>query len=106
MNGNSLNVFDWSGTNIYGDQSGTRIGTLTHLFNQGSLSTADLANINFYAGNSISSQFLGNGFQNGFGEIVPVPEPGVVIAACMLLVWLLVANRGTLLALVTVRTRN
>ena len=106
MNGNSLNVFDWSGTNIYGDQSGTQIGTLTHLLNQGSLSTADLANINFYAGNSISSQFLGNGFQNGFGEIVPVPEPGVVIAACMLLVWLLVANRGTLLALVTVRTRN
>ena len=106
MNGNTLNIFDWSGTNIYGEQSGTQIGTLTHLFNKGSLSTTDLANINFYAGNSISSQFLGNGFQNGFGEIVPVPEPGVVIAACMLLVWLLVTNRGTLLALVTVRPRN
>jgi hypothetical protein len=32
-------------------------------------------------------------------QIVPVPEPSVVIAACMLLGWLLVANRGTLLAL-------
>jgi autotransporter-associated beta strand protein len=99
MNGNSLSVYNWSGTNQWGTQSTTRVGTSTQLlltYGTG-LSQTDLNKISFYSGGA-GSTFLGNGFYSGT-EIVPVPEPGVVIAACMLLAWLLVANRGTLLAL-------
>ena len=103
MNGNTLDILNWSGTNLSGEQSVTQAGFFTHLFDQSSLSASDLANINFYAGNSISSQFLGNGFQNGFGEIVPVPEPGVIVAAALLVGWMLFANRGMLIAMINRR---
>jgi autotransporter-associated beta strand protein len=102
MNGNTLNIFDWSGSNLYGDQSSSQVGFFTHLFDQSSLSASDLSNINFYAGNSISSQFLGTGAFSGH-EIVPVPEPGVIVAAALLVGWLLFANRGMLIALINRR---
>ena len=97
MNGNTLNIFDWSG-----DQSSTQAGSFTHLYDLNSLSASDLSHINFYAGNSISSQFLGIGGFSG-NEIVPVPEPGVIVAAIMLLGCLVFANRGMLIAMINRR---
>ena len=103
MNGNTLNIFDWSGTTFYGDQqSSTQVGTFTHLYDLSSLSASDLSNIHFYAGNDTSSQFLGIGGFSG-NEIVPVPEPGVIVAAIMLLGCLVFANRGMLIALINCR---
>ena len=103
MNGNTLNIFDWSGTTFYGDQhSSTQDGTFTHLYDLSSLSASDLSHINFYAGNDTSSQFLGIGGFSG-NEIVPVPEPGVIVAAIMLLGCLVFANRGMLIALINRR---
>jgi autotransporter-associated beta strand protein len=90
MDGNSLRIYNWSGA-----QSETQIGTQTRLLSASGLSQSDLNNISFFSGSGTG--FIGNGFWSG-GEIVPVPEPTVVIAALMLLAWLLVANRGTLLA--------
>jgi fibronectin-binding autotransporter adhesin len=101
MNGNSLSIYNWSGNPIYGDASPTRPGTFTQLLSSTGLSQSDLNNISFYSGSGTG--FLGNGFWSG-GEIVPVPEPAVVIVACMLLGWLVIANRATLLALL--RRRN
>ena len=103
MNGNTLDILNWSGTNQWGTESETQRGSLTHLFDQSGLTNDELAHINFYAGSSISSQFLGSGAFSG-NEIVPVPEPGVIIAAMMLLGWLLFANRGMLIALINRRT--
>jgi hypothetical protein len=102
MNGNTLDILNWSGTNQWGTQSTTQTGSFTHLFDQSGLTNDELAHINFYAGSSISSQFLGTGAFSG-NEIVPVPEPGVIIAAMMLLGWLLFANRGMLIALINRR---
>jgi hypothetical protein len=97
--GYKLFVYDWNGTNLYGTTSTTGgVGQYTHLFDSSmGLSQTALDNILFYSGSDQNSTFLGSGFYNGT-EIVPVPEPSVVIAACMLLVWLLIANRGTFLA--------
>ena len=103
MNGNSLAIYDWSGTHQWGTQSSTQVGTLTHLYdlNPGSLSSQDLNNISFYSG-GLGSTFLGNAAFSG-NEIVPVPEPGVIVAAALLLGWLIFANRGLLLAVVARR---
>jgi hypothetical protein len=98
MNGNTLDIFDWSG-----DLSSTQAGSFTHLYDLSSLSASDLGNIHFYAGNSISSEFLGIGGFSGNNEIVPVPEPGVIVAAIMLLGCLVFANRGMLIALINRR---
>jgi hypothetical protein len=100
LNNNSLSIYNWSGTNQWGTQSSTQVGTLTHLYdlNPGSLSSADLNNISFYSG-GLGSTFLGNAAFSG-NEIVPVPEPGVIVAAALLLGWLLFSNRGLLLAVV------
>jgi hypothetical protein len=94
----TLSIYNWNGTNRWGTTSETGgVGQYTHLFDSSKgLGNNDLANISFYSGGA-GSTFLGNGFYSGT-EIVPVPEPGVVIAACMLLGWLLVANRGTLVS--------
>jgi len=107
MNANTLDVFDWNGTNQWGTTSTTG-GAPTYLYDSTiGDSGLNLANIRFYAGSSEDSQFLGSGFQinSGIyaGEIVPVPEPGVIIAAMMLLGWLLFANRGMLIALINRR---
>jgi autotransporter-associated beta strand protein len=100
-NGSRLSIYNWSGNPIYGDASPNHPGTFTQLLSSTGLSQSNLNNISFYSGSGTG--FLGNGFWNS-GEIVPVPEPAVVIVACMLLGWLLMANRGTLLALVRRRS--
>jgi autotransporter-associated beta strand protein len=103
LNNNSLSIYNWSGTNQYGTQSSTQVGTFTHLYdlNSGSLSSADLNNVSFYSG-GLGSTFLGNAAFSG-NEIVPVPEPGVIVAAALLLGWMLFSNRGLLLALIARR---
>jgi hypothetical protein len=59
----------------------------------GSFASA-LGNIRFYSGSTTSSTFMGEGSfsgpsSGGFTQIVPVPEPSVVIAAVMLLAFLI-----------------
>jgi autotransporter-associated beta strand protein len=74
---------------------------VTQLFDSAGSSDAgiDLSKISFYSdgGNTL----LGTALFSGT-EIVPVPEPGVLIAACLLLGWLLAtkvkANRTLILA--------
>ena len=74
-----LTILDWSGTNQWGTQSS---GDLTHLnVAQGGLLSGSLANISFFG---TSGQFLGTGAFSG-SEIVPVPEPAVVLSAALLL---------------------
>jgi hypothetical protein len=98
LNGNSLSIYNWNGTNLWGTTSTTGgENQFTHLLTSTGLSQSDLNSISFYSGEGTG--FLGNGFYNG-SEIVPVPEPGAVIAACMLLGWLLAANRGFIATLI------
>ena len=95
MNGHTLSIYDWNGTTLWGTTSNTGgVGQYTHLFDTaGGLSTADLNNISFYSGSG--SGFLGNGTFSGT-EIVPVPEPSVVISGLLLLGFLLYSNRHLL----------
>jgi len=51
-----------------------------------------LGHISFYSGSTTASGFLGTGAFGSNHEIVPVPEPGVMIAAFMLLGCLLVTS--------------
>ena len=92
----TLTIYNWSGTNQWGTQSQTQLGTTTQLFDTGGF-TGSLSNISFWSG-GVGSTFLGNGVFNG-QEIVPVPEPSVVISGVLLLGFLIFANRGTLIAL-------
>jgi hypothetical protein len=105
MQGYQLFVYNWSGTNQWGTQSSTQVGTQTRLYNSttSSLSADDLNNISFYSG-GIGSTFLGNGTYSGT-EIVPVPEPGVIVAAALLAGWMLFTNRGILMGIVRSRRR-
>jgi autotransporter-associated beta strand protein len=91
MNGNELFVFNWS-------------SNVTRLFDSStsSLSAMDLNNISFFSGGIGSSTFLGKGTFSGT-EIVPVPEPSVIMAAALLLGWMLFANRGVLINLISRR---
>jgi len=86
-----LFVFNWS-------------SNVTRLFDTStsSLSAMDLNNISFFSGGIGSSTFLGKGTFSGT-EIVPVPEPGVIMAAALLLGWMLFANRGVLINLISRR---
>jgi autotransporter-associated beta strand protein len=83
LDGYSLSIWNWNSDD-------------THLvFSQGSsaLSPADLANINFFSDNGTTS--LGYGGFSGT-EIVPVPEPSVIVAASLLVGFLLWSNRFSL----------
>ena len=95
MNGHTLAIYDWSGTNPYGIQSPTQIGTVTHLYDSTGSSDpgVNLADISFYSG--AGTGFLGIGGFSGT-EIVPVPEPSVVISGLLLLGFLLYSNRNLL----------
>ena len=96
----TLSINNWSGTSSFGPSSS---GDATHLYDSAAtttgLSVTQLGNINFYG---TSGQFLGTGGLSGT-EIVPVPEPSVMIAAALLLGWLLFINRGVLIALINRR---
>ena len=96
----TLSINNWSGTSSFGPSSS---GDATHLYDSAAtttgLSATQLGNINFYG---TSGQFLGTGGLSGT-EIVPVPEPSVMIAAALLLGWLLFINRGVLITLINRR---
>lgn len=81
----SLNVYNWNGTTLWGTTSATG-GTAqyTHLLDSSSglLSTAELSSISFYSG--LGTGFLGTGGIVG-NEIIPVPEPSVLITSCLLI---------------------
>ena len=98
MNGHTLNIFDWNGS-----AGGGGTTQLIDSAGSGNLSGTDLANISFYSGNSTSSGFLGNGTFAG-NEIVPVPEPSVLIAAALLLGWLIFSQRTLLMRCITRRS--
>ena len=74
LSASSLSIWNWSSAE----------GSATHLYDTqvGGLSAGNLANISFYSGSGTG--LLGTGGFSGT-EIVPVPEPSVVIAALLLL---------------------
>jgi hypothetical protein len=94
MNGYTLSIYNWSGTNQWGTLSPTQEGTHTRFYDlRQSGDQVNLANISFYSG--VGTGFLGTGSFSGT-EIVPVPEPSVVISALLLLGFLLYSNRHLL----------
>jgi autotransporter-associated beta strand protein len=100
----TLSIYNWNGTTVWGTLSQTGgAGQYTHLYDLSSLSTTELSYISFYSGSGTG--FLGTGTFSG-NEIVPVPEPAVVIAAMMLIGWLAASHRATLLALLRRRVRS
>ena len=98
MNNYALNVFNWTGKPLWGPDSSGAGGAdaFTSLFVNSTISSADLSKINFYSGSTIDSSFLGAGSQQAGGLIVPVPEPGVVLSALMLVGWLIFGQRAKL----------
>ena len=94
----TLSIFNWNGSNLYGQSSATGgANQFTRLYaaTDGSFASA-LGNIRFYSGSTTSSTFMGEGSfsgpsSGGFTQIVPVPEPSVVIAAIMLLAFLILS---------------
>lgn len=94
----TLSIFNWNGTNLYGQSSATGgANQFTRLYaaTDGSFASA-LGNIRFYSGSTTSSTFMGEGSfsgpsSGGFTQIVPVPEPSVVIAAFLLLAFLILS---------------
>jgi hypothetical protein len=103
----TLSVFNYNGTNLWGTTSTTGgAGQYTTLYAQAGsgasgFTAGELNNIKFYSGSDASSTFLGQGSfssntSNGFNQIVPVPEPGVVLAGLLLLGWLIYSFRPQL----------
>jgi autotransporter-associated beta strand protein/T5SS/PEP-CTERM-associated repeat protein len=103
----TLSVFNYNGTNLWGTTSTTGgAGQYTTLYAQAGsgasgFTAGELNNIKFYSGSDSSSTFLGQGSfssntSNGFNQIVPVPEPGVVLAGLFLLGWLIYSFRPQL----------
>jgi autotransporter-associated beta strand protein len=100
LNSYTLSIYNWNGTNLRGSSSTTGgEGSFTRLYDLGSF-TGDVSKISFFSG--AGTGFMGEGSFVG-NEIVPVPEPGVIVAAFMLLGILLWSNRGTIAALATRR---
>ena len=86
MGGNTLDVLNY-------DQN----GSTTQLYDSTgpSDSGVNLAKIDFYSGSSITSGFIGTAQFNG-NEIIPVPEPGVIVTALLLVGWLFFSSRWVL----------
>jgi autotransporter-associated beta strand protein len=61
----------------------------------------DLANIQFFSGTTQDTLLNGAGFIGN--EIVPVPEPGVVITGLLMVAWMLFAGRRRIAGLLTRR---
>jgi fibronectin-binding autotransporter adhesin len=108
MNNYALNVFNWTGKPLWGPDSSGAGGAnaFTSLFVNSTISSTDLSKINFYSGSSIDTNFLGAGSQQAGGLIVPVPEPGVVLSALMLVGWLIFSQRSLLARLIARRASN
>ena len=104
LGGKSLSVYNWNGGSSWYPTTSGDATSYTYLNLDGgssALMNGSLSNISFYSGGAGSS-FLGTG-QFAGNQIVPVPEPGVVLAALMLLGCLLFGNRRTLALLIPVR---
>jgi fibronectin-binding autotransporter adhesin len=84
-----LTILDWNGTTEWGTVVGG--GTTTKLLDAGSLSQSQLSNISFYRNGDTNSEFLGTGVFAG-SQVIPVPEPAVVLAGGLLLGWLALSN--------------
>jgi hypothetical protein len=83
----TLSVYDWNGTTARGTTSTTGgVGQTTSLIDLGGLTASQLSNISFYSG--FGTGFLGTGVFSG-NQIIPVPEPRVVISSLFLLGWLI-----------------
>ena len=96
MNGNSLTILNWEGTTYNGSVVGTPAND-THLMDLSGLTQSELNSISFYSGSTTSSGFLGTAIFSltNPNEIIPVPEPTVVISGLFLLGWLIAgAARG------------
>jgi hypothetical protein len=100
----TLSVFNYNGTNLWGTTSTTGgEGQYTSLYAKAGaglsgFTASELSNIMFYSGSDASSTFLGAGSfssntSDGFNQIVPVPEPGVVLAGLLLLGWMIYSFR-------------
>ncbi len=83
LSANTLFVYNYSSTP----------GSATTLNDSFSLTSSELANISFFTG--AGSGFMGTGGFSG-NEIVPVPEPGVMVAAALLLGVLTFSSRHQL----------
>ena len=85
-----LHIWNWNGTTVYGDSSITGgEGAYTHLYNSAGasdLTAAELGRISFYSGSGTG--FLGTGGFSGI-EIIPVPEPSVLVSALALVAGLI-----------------
>jgi hypothetical protein len=112
----TLSIFNYNGTNLWGTTSTTGgEGQYTKLYAKAGAGTSgftagELNNIRFYSGSDTSSTFLGEGSfsnitSNGFNQIVPVPEPGVVLAGLLLLGWMIYSFRSHLVRAVRVARR-
>jgi len=79
MSGKTLTVLNYD-----------QYGSTTHLYDSAGPvdSGVNLASIGFYSGSTTTSGFIGLGQFNG-NEIIAVPEPGVIVAALLLIAWLL-----------------
>jgi autotransporter-associated beta strand protein/T5SS/PEP-CTERM-associated repeat protein len=106
----TLSIFNYNGSS---STTGGE-GQYTSLYAKAGAGTGftdtELGNIKFYSGSDASSTFLGGGsFSNntsdGFNQIVPVPEPGVVLAGLLLLGWMIVSFRSHVVRAVRVARR-
>lgn len=85
LSSHTLNVYNWNGTTLWGETSTPGgAGQYTHLLDasSGMLSSAELSHISFYSG--AGTGFLGTGGIMGH-EIIPVPEPAVIITPLLIL---------------------
>jgi autotransporter-associated beta strand protein len=94
----SLSIYHWSGEPVWGGASPGDPTRLYALLND--LNSAQLGNISFYSGSGTG--FLGTGTfstsstSGGFSEIVPIPEPSVMIATFLLLSTMILSWRRNL----------
>jgi len=94
----SLSIYHWSGEPVWGGASPGDPTRLYALLND--LNSAQLGNISFYSGSGTG--FLGTGTfstsstSGGFSEIVPIPEPAVMIATFLLLSTMILSWRRNL----------
>jgi hypothetical protein len=63
--------------------------------------SGDLANIQFFSGTTQDTLLNSAGFMGN--EMVPVPEPGVVITGLLMVAWMLFAGRRRIAGLLTRR---
>jgi len=84
----TLTITNWSGTEAWGQIIGGGTQTaLIDLVGSGSFNATELSHISFYGTNG---SFLGTATFDGSGvQLIPVPEPTVIIAGGLLLGWMM-----------------